>query len=795
MNNYQLYRTNTKLGGQVSWNLVLEDADQQNLSVRYFDLTPISPNINYRYGQNTDCIYYSHQENLRTLYNEIKGQFYDAAIDPRLTTLYPIIDSKEKTYDNSLDLGCSRISLQRYGKQLQVFCPLWLEDFMEDDTLSFVISLYRYTKERVDGELVDIENVISSKRLDLKLLGNNSYHDQFVSYFKRYLHDIIVDDIIGDNVMNINITEKFASVHGLDIITGKLATKDISNLVPNLFERERPLMETDFMLIDNFHTSTIVAKQLFNFNLVFDIADLVSSVMNNMIRDNEFFIKVDVYKNYIPGGKNVPLEKRSFNNNYSSINRTSENYTFEDSEHDFLYFGDVLSYLQDDKCIDNIRDNKLAPDICHWTLSDNTNYIFNVYPGFGNVYDMFYKDSPNYWEVNTKKYPNTLNWINNFNLTANRQENRGIDTVNNLIISSPGFTEFNVSKSFVKDTRVDIESVVNTDSDDSEETYQNEYLASYITEYETITKICNSLDSNNMHDYIFIVPNDSDGIHCYVSDHSIFGGDLVMDNIYDIERNGYVVFCPTQALNTYFFVANENNQNLLSYKWMYNNLPKLYQFIRTHSTVNYLKTVVNMLEHVVYPEFIYLYNSLGIKKADGPWIETDEVYYVKVNDKSNIIIRYDGKIKPMFSEFDDLIMYQVQRMTPEEFSKCSVYQKDQNQGFLPNYPSTGYFNIVSLDKTNYNTDNEYKWFNNSLVFNLLPIINTKLFSKTLGHYYTVDKLLDKVLLDTYPNLSSQYLTYLRSLYSIEVTYDYDEPAWNEMTHRFDYIYNIKIELK
>lgn len=764
MNNYQLYRTNAKLGGQVAWNLVLEDTASGKLTVKYFDLTPISPNVNYRYGQNRDCVRYSHQENLRTLYKEIKGQFYDAVIDPRLTTIYPILDEDDKiTWDNSLDMGCSRISLSRYGKQLQVFCPLWLEDFKKDDVLSFEVSLYTYSKENSST----VENVLSSKRLSLKLRNDNSYHDRFVNYFKNYLNDIIKSDIIGDDVLNINITEKFASVHGLDIKTGKLASKDISTLVPNLFDRERPLMETDFMLIDNYHTSTMIAKQLFNFNLVFDIADLVSNTMNNMLNDNEFFIKVDVYKN------GQQLEKRSFNNNYSSLERPN------------VDFGEVFKYLQDDRCIDTIRDNKLAPDICHWTLNDNDNYIFNVYPGFGTTYDMFYKDAPNYWEYDAAKYPNVLNWINNFKID-------NFDSVLTDIIFKPSFTTFDPDSTFVENTRIDTAKI-------TEET-EKEYLASFVIEgssrrTQDVNSVINSLRTNNLTDYVFLVPN-NDEVTVFVSNVStIFKEDCerISGHEDSVNQHGFVVFSLTHMTNRYILVANQMDQNLLSFKWMSKVIPVLRQCFKEEN--NSVKTIDNILKALEIPKFIYLYNSLGIKRADSPWVETKEIYYVKVNNKSNIVIRYDGKIKPMFSAFDDLVMYRVRKMTAEEFSSDPAFQKDRTQGFLPNYPSVSYFNLEYLNEDNYYKNNEYKWFSNSLVFNIVSNISVKIYSKHLSHYYTNDELVEKVLTETYPNLSSKYLPYLRSLYNVDISYEYDEPAWNPITNQFDYVYTVKLELK
>ena len=48
MNNYQLYRTNVLLGGQMKWDLII-DSSQNTLYVSDFHLSPISNNTPYTY--------------------------------------------------------------------------------------------------------------------------------------------------------------------------------------------------------------------------------------------------------------------------------------------------------------------------------------------------------------------------------------------------------------------------------------------------------------------------------------------------------------------------------------------------------------------------------------------------------------------------------------------------------------------------------------------------------------------------------------------------------------------------
>lgn len=72
MDNFQLYRTNVLLGGQLKWDLVL-DSIGSNLIVKDFHLSPICGDVPYnRYSQET-LINYPHQENIKKYYNSVSG--------------------------------------------------------------------------------------------------------------------------------------------------------------------------------------------------------------------------------------------------------------------------------------------------------------------------------------------------------------------------------------------------------------------------------------------------------------------------------------------------------------------------------------------------------------------------------------------------------------------------------------------------------------------------------------------------------------------------------------------------
>ena len=779
MNNYQLYRTNVKLGGQVSWNLVVDNVNG-DLVVKYFDLTPISPYVNYKYGQNRDCLNYTHQENLRDLFKQIKGQFYDACINPQLKTKYPIIDQEMITRDPSLEMGVSRIKFNRYNKQFQVFCPVWLENFSTDKTLSF------------DVQLCNIDNgeVISSKTLTLDT-KNIAYHDKFVSYWRKYVSSL--GESIGDDLLNVNLTDKFASITGLDILSGDVVSKDISEMVPNMYERERPLMETDYILIDNYHTSTMIAKQLFNFNIVLDITDLTTILINKALLDNDYTIRVDVKVD------DKELTKKAFDCDYSKnrLVKKGDEYVLESGR-----YSKILSYLRDYDYTDTIHENKLDPDICHWTLKNNTDYIFNLYQGFSTKYPYFYADSPDYWSTNTDKDLGTilpLYWTNHY------VDNSINSMFSNIIAGGHKATVFDPSRSFFRKTMFDnsnisgeIESLLSCEimnmGADVQRAINNIKLSIKLDKYLII-------DPDN-----FIMPDPSDPnkelVRLYVEDsylQVIDGYELIaVDDpnigIYSNNPDKYIFLCYTPINNNYVLFTSVANRDQLAYKNISQKLAKI--TFKMFGDDSGFSTIQAILSKMIEPKFIYLYNTLLYKRAEGPWLDTKEIEYIKNNNVSTIVIRYDGKIKPAFCDLDNVSIYRVKKMTPEEFKNSISWQKDQTQGYAPNYPSVEYFNLELTKEPQ--SIHEYKWFDEGVIFNVLNYIDKKVYSKNRPQgepYYNNDELVEMILGETYPNLSQEHLSYLKSIYSVDIDYEYDKLEWNDDRKEFNYIYNIKLKLK
>ena len=90
MNNYQLYRSNVLLGGQLKWNISLKSSNGV-LQVSDFHLAPISKWVPFNNYVEENLLNYDHKDNIRDFYKRVGNYFYSESINPRLQLKQPII--------------------------------------------------------------------------------------------------------------------------------------------------------------------------------------------------------------------------------------------------------------------------------------------------------------------------------------------------------------------------------------------------------------------------------------------------------------------------------------------------------------------------------------------------------------------------------------------------------------------------------------------------------------------------------------------------------------------------------
>ena len=852
MNNYQLYRTNPKLGGQVAWNIVL-DGTGGELKVRDFSLAPYSPYAKFAYNEDRDWLRYSHQENVSHLYGLTKGTFYDPCIDSRLTGCYPLLDEIDPK-NKAEDFGASRIPYKRYGKQFSLLCPVWLEDFGKGDSLRFEFILrptpvkeskyaYRFRTNTEGEEVVIAQSSFTIKPSEIDGLDNQT---RFETYFTNYV-DYISSDyddgsrIIGDDIINITIENvdntpvEYGSVTGLHVSSGNIVTKDITDFIPNLYERERPVMETDSLIQSNIYNNELIVKQLFNFNFAFNLSDISNTAMTRLIGVGG---KVDVdVKVYITrdGGETL-LERKVFDSNYVYIDKNREDNAFDASE---VYTteqlnkyidarANVYGYLLDARCVDLIKHNKLSQYIHHWSLTDNNDYLFNLYRGFAssNSSEHFYKTAPNYWETDANHYPNALNWCDCVSTSIGYFENNAARMTSNLtpIPGGGDFVKLTKFKPYL------IENLHYEEGDPEE----NKYIDPKNYKFGVKTILITRSQAHSYHEeamavlqsLVRIYGNSNIGLYYTYSK----GGDGVItesskfvyaDNLQQIvsnvKYNDFVFVFSSFETDSLIFLTIDDSKNDLTYKYIATRvLPAIKKELQSGRTTDIdipLENLIQFFQSIVEPSFIYLHSSLNYQRIDSHSVESKEIEYTKDNNTTGTIIRYTGSIKPTLVDLKNVVEFQLryyENLDNDTDTNRYLFEEGMKQGYLPYYISSGYW---YLEPTTYSSRNDFelahliedKWYDFSIVYNIDDTMYLELESelKDDKNYYKLEELVDRKIGEMYPNIGSSGAVhdYFMSLYEMSSDFEYatdenNKPIFHDVNHeKFKYIYRVKLTLK
>ena len=756
MNNYQLYKTNVLLGGQLKWDLII-NSTKNTLNVNDFHLTPISNNTSYTYKNDENLLLNSHQDNVKLYYRNNKSFFYSECLDSIFLHNQPVLCEENtliNTYCNTYDMGCKRTKhFNLYKKQFEFFCPLWLEQVSEP--ISFKIEVKNKANK-----------ILGSNTLVLDITDENEkFHNNFVQYFKKYINEAGLKKG-NDNVINIQFND-ISVVNGLNVNTGLFETKKINNLSENILSRERPLMEVDNFIITSFPDNNIICKQLFNFNLCFNLEDIFSKSICKLLYGEQLFISV---KTFI--GDNE-LELKSFDTEYDYIENNIQKYSAIDIKEKY----NVLDYLQDNKYIEFINKNKFCQSICHWSLSDNNDYIFNVYEGYAGIMAEETNDG------NYKIYRNKHQYKNAPNLTAN------IHDLENNAAGWLNIYKVNIWNDFYK--------YIN---------YTDKYKTQGIHLYPNMSKYVNNIQYN--------IDNLS-----WINKNKIFDkyiiGLLVDDILLSQIIQSFNVITINNSVTLYLIKHNDilifvtNNLNNLAFYNVYNNLNNISKI-----EDNDLEFLYKFMSNKIIPKTIVFNNSLFYIETVFPLqtVKVKEIEYIENNNMIYYIQRYDGKIKPTFTDKCNTLYYKD--YISETKLKNSIYALYNHLNVEPLYPSINYNSIKKI--TNYSYDNypmikvsefdneeqpiysnnfEYSWFNNSSCLilkdeiNLIIELNFKLIENDFNSIYSI---INKTIQNFYKlsNDNENLINYIHSLY--EYSYNWEYKSEQEINI---YKYNIKLKLK
>ena len=768
MNNYQLYRTNILLGGQMKYDLVADLVDG-DVIINDIHITPISDNLPYNKLSDENLLNYDNQENIKNFYTGNLGYFFDTFIPTKLTNDQPLINTDvfERNYDDSIMMGCKRLEYSLYQKQFQVFCPVWLENIKENENISFKLNI-------CDSR----GSSLYSKKIKM--------NEKIANYFKKYYKYLQLDSDFGDKLMNMNLTSKTCTIHGLNVETGNLVTFQDYSLINNLLLRERPLLEFDSMIINTLKNNKIIAKQLFNFNICFNIKDIFDTCdYIDSVNFYDYVIKIDVMiESDVITESDKPsvvlLEKRDLYTNYEKIYK--ERVTIIDlptnKESNPEEPPLVQSYLKDNKCVDLIDRNKINQKYIHWSLADNNDIIFNLYDGFAG-YDSYgdndfyyahtYKTAANLQlRSKTDQSNNVYYWCNFLNIIAGGYMDIDVicenaSPINGHYLNNIYFTDYNPGKF--------------------------EYYCAIISYY--FDKATYNALINN-------------------------GGIVISDSA---AKYPIILYTKDNTNKVYLFIMCDGaKDDILIYnvieKLMNPKIPEDYP--AKDDLITQIRFYKTYFQSIQQPKLIFYTNSIAPKSAIAPENENiDEIEYYKCKlSNYRYVLRYDGNIKPTFidpllnKEFN--IFYwkkQIDLQDPKNYY-VQILKKYSTSKLPAKYPSIEYFPLNQEDLNNSYYNNykigegditygvEYKWFNNSLVKNLPYKISFNQIDD--GSKSSIDIIKDKLKTvlknsndETYDYIIDYIIEYIINQYNIESNIDLDVIESNKQIYK----YQINMKLK
>lgn len=733
MNNYQLYRTNVLLGGQMKYDLIL-NSDPNHTYISDIHISPISKDVPYSKHIEENTLNYSHSENIKNFYKKTENYFYNDFANPILNNIYPLPEMYSgETSETTYEMGCRRMKYHLYNKQFEFLCPVWLEYIEDIKDLKFDINMYTGEHKK-------------------KLISRTVSFDQekIIEYFNNYIKQLKLNEGC-DWVFNIGKDRSVLT--GFNVSTGQIEDKELLRLYNDLVSIERPVLEFNNIIINTINSNHMITKQLFNFNLCFNFEDILNPFLINELDNQCLYIDVrisikdqhlqfmDIFSNHTNIMKEcteIPMIQMDDYNNLIVHNNTSK------------LVGDtnLFDYLKDYDCVDLIDKNKIIQNTCHWCYSlDPNNTTFNTYDGF-SLSTIQYNDNGGKYFINIPYYngkmpnlqtidpksPNYPFWCNTYAVTQidDKDKTYNIDDITKFL---PYFLnkENHLFSEFSDDCVVN---GINYNTKQKYKPIKSVVLICYNNQNNLINNVRKILNQYPGWVYGFLVGGDTP------QQQERWGNDVIKNDImfitpYNNSNNDrkiiFLYNVDDLNYNSIYHFLNSNTFNIpIDYGYLYyrNMIHHLSKFKNDDKYKNYptiLREFCDIISspNLQYNKIIHFNKSLVGLHANSPSLSSKEIYYYRKNSDKTII-RNLGKIKPYFISDDNERYYNLKYRKKYLEEMKDIYYQYSNTSYGPKYPSIGYFSLDS-NKENYidsqNTNNiEYHHYTNNRIFDLQQTI-------------------------------------------------------------------------
>lgn len=648
---YQLMRTCPGLSGAVQIDLVMNKDGIENIY-----LSSKNNTLHYIKLSKDGTGEKSFGDALVKLYKKASANFYSPIPQVEHQTQCPmIVDGDLDTGDHKWEYGCSR-GQKRFGKNFELFIPMWCQDMGD---------LFNENGTPKEVKLnINIKNK-KEKKIIIKSIGLNEILD-FIAPVIDSKYETRAS-IFSDSLMNIDITKGIGWIRGWDCMTGKINEKNINYLINQILLMERPVMEFDNILLSAFEKSKMIASQIININILFNIDDYFDVRMKELLKGSDnLFIDAD-----IKIGEKI-MEKKDFFTNYDNIKGYDLTTGFTDELN-------VLKYKRDNECIHLINKNKIVQNIFHWSLVSSTDYTFNLYNGFAARYNnqhisgTFY-DTPNPFidEFSTEK--NTAGWVDIDNKTAYSS------TSKELFLNA------------VKARTYITEKIIGSD----------------VVWFHGLKYNINS--DTGCPEFRFIKVNS--GMY------DALGNDDGIEEVFGVK---YLKSGTDNDPRILFFFDDKTKDNIAfkSFHKSISNYNSNDGDDNNDGDDGALLKFKNIIMSFEEPKLVFFKKSIDPVRAPSPKFESTEIQYSRAQiNNSFYLMRYDGKIIPQFINLDDKrnYYYYIKQFRKNETDNIAIFNAYLNTSYQPNYPSIE-FNYIDKKILDYFTPKKgsEKWFGKSKI--------------------------------------------------------------------------------
>lgn len=695
-------------------------------------LSPLSEGIVYTDSIERPFFNQTYGDNLKFLYRQIKDDFFRNVPAITANNILYEDDIWIDTSDHTYECGLKRLRYEKYHKQFSWLCPLWIESSRIFDYLYFIMTIYGDNAKK--------------HSMKIRITPSQELIDSLKEWYKGVSSDLLYIDIENEK----------ATIKGALASSGTEVTADVSYIVPQLLDRERPVMETNSTLNQLFASNNMIAKQLLNLNFCFSPEDIIPSHIINEFIGKRWKITLDTYYD------KTLIEKKDFLSNYDSL----KTWLIKKDEGKYTDDHNVFDYLEDNKFIDYMYINKTTQVDPYWSLVENPNYIYNFYNGFSSWYSVIgssdkqimglSQSQPDVAHIEYDYRLNNLGWCNIYDMSRFNGWDDSEGTYSNLLEQVRQSYE-NTKKS----TDIKIKS-------------------GEICWINGIKFNCLELSQNYSAEYKLIM--------CLTGDDTT--KPLKIENV---DGNVYCLFVPTN-------MGNDNKyKDLLTIKAIIGNFQTLSITGNDEGAV-----LINNLFNIVFPTIIYptkiiFRRSIQPIKAESPFEGSEEVIYIKQEyNVHSYVFRYSGALRPFFISPNDKTYNNIdhyykkwskkdlENVSSDKYKEIKDYNKMLNTEYAAVFPSANFYAIENNGKLDYFTypnryngiGCEFSWYMDGRYYVLPATIELSFVEQSnviIDKQRIIRELLTKLQYNFYPFTCIDNIEgakQLANLYDYVIDYDY-----------------------